>query len=87
MTDQVVIDTQIFEKHKLELRHLTLEDYGGIVALQDEIYSAMGGHWPLKKFSNIKNNLNMICSIPGRSVLPGGQGRGDRRGVLVNRRL
>lgn len=50
MTDQVVIDTQIFEKHKLELRHLTLEDYDGIVALQDEIYSAMGGHWPLKKF-------------------------------------
>ncbi len=46
-------DNNIIEEpeHKLELRHLRLEDYADIKEIMDQVYSGFGGAWPLKKFT------------------------------------
>jgi hypothetical protein len=37
-------------EHKLNLRHLTLDDFEDIKKLMDAVYSGLGGAWPEKKF-------------------------------------
>ena len=37
-------------EHKLNLRHLTLDDFGDIKNLMDAVYPGLGGAWPEKKF-------------------------------------
>jgi predicted amidohydrolase/ribosomal protein S18 acetylase RimI-like enzyme len=37
-------------EHKLNLRHLRLEDYPDLQKVMNEVYPGMGGAWPLKKF-------------------------------------
>ncbi|MGJ8668500.1 MAG: hydrolase, partial [Oceanococcus sp.] len=41
--------------HHFSLRHLELADYADVKALMDNVYSALGGAWPLRKYrSQIK---------------------------------
>ncbi len=37
-------------EHKLNLRHLTLEDYPGLKKIMDQVYPDLGGAWEEKKF-------------------------------------
>ncbi|MGK0247927.1 MAG: GNAT superfamily N-acetyltransferase, partial [Oleispira sp.] len=37
-------------EHKLNLRHLTLDDFADIKKLMDAVYPGLGGAWPEKKF-------------------------------------
>lgn len=37
-------------EHKLNLRHLTLDDFSDIKRLMDNVYPGLGGSWPEKKF-------------------------------------
>ncbi|MEX0619302.1 MAG: carbon-nitrogen hydrolase family protein [Pseudohongiellaceae bacterium] len=49
MTDSTATETQEPDIQRLTLRHLTLADYEGLKALQDEVYPALGG-WPRKNY-------------------------------------
>ena len=37
-------------EHILELRHLTLADYGDVKELMDVVYAQVGGAWPIKNY-------------------------------------
>lgn len=39
-------------EHKLNLRHLTLDDFADIKKLMDAVYPGLGGAWPEKKFQS-----------------------------------
>ncbi len=39
-------------EHKLNLRHLKIDDYPHLKELMDQVYPGMGGAWPLKKFQS-----------------------------------
>ncbi len=49
MTDDTLIDDP---EHKLNLRHLTVEDFPDLKKLMDIIYPGMGGAWPKNKFES-----------------------------------
>ena len=50
MSEEIYSEVQEPSQHRLELRHLTKEDYPGVKALQDEVYPSLGGAWSQKKF-------------------------------------
>jgi predicted amidohydrolase/GNAT superfamily N-acetyltransferase len=61
MTDTPTIDDSL--EHKLLLRNLVLDDYPGIVYVQDRVYTAQGGAISEKKFRNQLNAFpeGQIC--------------------------
>jgi hypothetical protein len=40
------------EKHKLLLRHLTLDDYDNIAALMEHVYGNLGGAWKQDQYTS-----------------------------------
>lgn len=39
------------EKHKLLLRHLTLDDYDNIAILMEHVYGNLGGAWKADQYA------------------------------------
>jgi hypothetical protein len=40
------------KKHKLLLRHLTLEDYDNIAVLMEHVYGNLGGAWKQDQYAS-----------------------------------
>lgn len=68
MTDNPSVENS---EHKLNVRHLTIDDYADIQSLMGRVYPDLGGAWPEKKFrAQLK-------------VFPGGQICIEDHGVVV----
>lgn len=68
MTDSSTVEDS---EHKLNVRHLTINDYADIHRLMERVYPDLGGAWPQEKF---RAQLN---------VFPGGQICIEDHGVVV----
>jgi GNAT superfamily N-acetyltransferase len=71
MSDTPGTDVQEPSLHHLELRNLELSDYPDIKELMDEVYVAIGGAWPLKKFEAqlIKFPEGQLCIVDKGKVI------------------
>jgi len=51
------------KKHKLLLRHLTLEDYDHLAVLMDQVYGNLGGAWKKDQY------LSQITRFPEGQIV------------------